>query len=254
MAGDQGEPGRRASDPVVTAAGEAAAAGYRGLENVYASLRESLRRSPPRFERAASARERTARASGRRAGPARTGAAPAAPAPAAHDAAPHSIVTEIADLTADMLDRLGEAAREIATHIAERDRGEAPADVPRLELQAPPGATAKVQFSFRNTGAVALKQVTFVATHLLGAGVYIESDAVRFEHEGKGHVERMAPGALTEVTVAVDIPDDAVPGTYRGVIAAGSPPPTARRAYEGAPVGAWALLELDVLATDAAYR
>lgn len=235
MVGDQGEPRRRATGSFVAAAGEAVDAGFRALQHVEAGLSESLRRSPPR--------------SGRSAGRARAAAPSAAGA-----RPPHAIVDELADFTADILDRMGEAARDIAGHIGEHDRSAPPSPVPRLELEGAPGRRAKDKFWFRNTGGTALKQVSFEATDLLGAGRRIDAGSISFEHSGKDQIERLQPGGLTAVIVAVDIPRDAVANIYRGVIVAVFPPPSRGRRYDAGPVGAWALLELEVLATDRGYR
>lgn len=243
MAGDQGEARRRASDSLVAAVGEAVAAGYRVGDHVVEGVNESVRRkSASRFARTASARGQTARATGRRSGSTRTSAA-------AEEAAPQTIVGDIADLTADMLERMGEAARDIAGHIAERDRFEVPSDVPRLELEGAPGRTVAGKFWFRNTSGMALKEIAFYSTDLLGGGDAINNGAVRFEHDGGARVERMRPGELTSVIVVVEIPADAPADSYRGVIAA-----RRERRYASESVGAWALLELEVLATDPRRR
>jgi hypothetical protein len=53
------------------------------------------------------------------------------------------------------------------------------------------------------------------------------------------------------VIVAVEIPDEAPVGLYRGVIAARSAAPKGRAEAEGGPEDAWAVIELEVAAVDA---
>jgi hypothetical protein len=164
---------------------------------------------------------------------------------------PHSIVGKFADLTADVMDRMGDTFRDIAEH----ERFARDSDVPQLCLRGRAGSVVTADFRFTNTGSTALKDVTFAATDLLGPGDPIDARNVGFEHgeAREQRIERMGPGRETWVTVGVAIPDDTPAGEYHGVIAAKSPPPTERDAAEAGPVGAWALVELQVLATDASH-
>ena len=52
------------------------------------------------------------------------------------------------------------------------------------------------------------------------------------------------------MTVAIAIPEDAPPGTYRGVISTRSAAPAGRRAAGDGLADAWSLLELEVKAAE----
>ena len=161
------------------------------------------------------------------------------------------MIGELADLTAEFLDGIGDAVREIAGHIAERHGIE---DDPRhhtLGLEGVPGETVHDEFLFSNTGPTALKDIDFEKTSLIGAAAApIRAGAIRFKLGGEGTVDRVRPGGSTTVTVAVRIPADAAPGTYRGVVCARFASDDDRTEVGAGPVGAWALIELEVLPTD----
>jgi hypothetical protein len=161
-------------------------------------------------------------------------------------AAPETIFGEIADLTADVMHRVGDAFRDFAEH----DRLEAD-EIPRLELDGVAGSTVAEDFLFSNTGATALKNVMFKKTQLLGVGADIDVDAISFKlgQAVAPGIQRVVPGGRTAVTIAVEIPDDAPAGVYHGVIAAIAPPPDDRGGTEA--VGARALVALEVRAKDA---
>lgn len=247
MATDQGEPGRRPVDPLVAGVGEGVAAGYRAVESVVEGMAESLRRRPGASSaRGASARQRTGRTAGARRRS--TGKGPGRASGRAR--ASSTTGDELADLIAALLDRFGEAAQDIAGYIGERDWFDGPAECPRLGLDGVPGALAEDEFRFTNTGSSALRELGFEATDLLGAAARIDAGQVGFEPQDKERSARLRPGGSTMVTLTVAIPDEVPAGTYRGVIATRSAAPVARGAAEGGPEGAWALLELEVGATD----
>jgi hypothetical protein len=230
MAGDRSSSARRnLGDILVDVGYEAAVTGER-MADVILGPRQGAGRS-----RAASAPSR----------PAGTYRPPPKPD---RGVPPHSIVGKFADLTADVMDRMGVTFRDIAEH----ERFTRESDVPQLCLRGRAGSEAAEEFQFSNTGQTALKEVTFAATDLLGPGDPIAAGNIGFHHgeARQDRIERVGPQRQTWVTVAVDIPPETAAGEYRGVIAAKSPPATGRDAAEAGPVGAWALLELQVLATD----
>jgi hypothetical protein len=252
MAADRGEPRRRTIDPIVAGIGEGVAAGYRAVESVVVGVSESARmRSATRAAGAAasaSTRPRRAQPAGTRA---RSAAPPRTTPRTVRDTTPPTIIGELADLTAELLDGIGDAVREIAGHIAERDRFE---DDPRhhtLELEGPPGETVRDEFLLSNTGPTALKDLDFEKTNLIGAAATpIRAGAIKLKPEAEGTIDRVRPGGSTTVTVSIKIPADAAPGRYRGVVCARFASDDDRTEAEGGPIGAWALIELEVLATD----
>jgi hypothetical protein len=159
---------------------------------------------------------------------------------------------DLTDLTAELFDRLGETLRELAGVIAERGPSRGEGALPALALSGVAGETASVPFRFTNTGEAALDEVGFVATALLGAAAAIDASAV---HVGWPDGTSLRPRGSIELTLQVEIPDDAPPGSYRGVIAAGMPPRTdrgrARGLAEAGPEDAWALVLVEVGATGA---
>jgi hypothetical protein len=160
-------------------------------------------------------------------------------------------VGDVADMTAQFLDGLGEAVREIAGHLAERDRFADVAQHHTLELAGAPGETPTDEFLLTNTGPTALKQLAFEKTNLIGAAATpVRASAVSFNPDSQGTVGRVRPGGSTTITVAVKIPPRTPPGIYRGVVCARFASSDDRTEAAAGPVGAWALLELDVLATD----
>lgn len=242
------EPPRRRVDPLLGVAAEAARAGLRGADYVVEGLSESLRRGTgPRSAGAAAGRKRAAQTQRRAQGPRTSGyggtARPGAEAPSP----PVSAGT--ADLFVELLGRFGEAIQDIAAAIAEREWFDREPEGPTLELRAPPGHKAAVEFVFTNTGPSALARITFEPTDLLAATGRIGAGAVRFRCNDDPYIPRLGPGGTARVIVEVEIPE--VPaGTYRGVIAARSAAPNGRAETEGGPEGAWALLELEVAAID----
>jgi hypothetical protein len=227
MAREYREPPRRTIDPLMEICIEGVAAGYRGVEYVREGLSESLRRRPGSgyAGRARHGRGRTGRG---RAGT--------------------TVVGDIADLTAELLDRLGETAQGVAGHIGEQFEGGP--HCPTLELCGFPGDTDRVKFRLTNTSASALTDVSFQATDLLGACRPIDASAVRFGYPDDDGIARIRSGGSTIVIVEVAIPEDAEPGTYRGVIATCSTRPAGRGQLDGETRAAWALIEVDVAAPD----
>jgi hypothetical protein len=157
-------------------------------------------------------------------------------------------VGDLADLTTELLDRLGEAAHGVSDHIGEHFEGHA--HCPTLELCGFPGDTDAVKFRLTNISASALTNVRFQATDLIGGCGRIDAGAVRFGYPDDDGIARIRSGGSTIVTVGVEIPEDAEPGTYRGVMATCSARPAGRGELEGEPRAAWALIELDVATPD----
>ena len=237
---DQREPRRGPVDPLLAVAAEAAAAGIRGADYVIEGLNESLRAGvATRSTRAAAGRRRAARAGEARARAAGTGP-PAAEAP--DDVASRTSV----DLFVELLGRFGDEIRDLAEGVG--GAGERQPECPTLELEGKPGKRAAVEFTFTNTGPTVLADVTFAATDLLGAATEIGGDAVTFDYgaEDRTAIERVGPGRAETVIVAVEIPGDALEGTYHGCIAARAKPPEGRSEVEAAPEDAWTVIELAV--------
>lgn len=243
MASEYRGPRRRS---IVEGTIEGVTAGARVVEDAVDTLAESVRRtSRTGYATGASSREREARKAGRGGRSKDKGQAPEG----RRERGSESVVGEIADLTADLLDRLGDAAQDIADSIGDRDWF--PPECPTIEPHGPPGGAAKVRFRFTNTSPSALGEVGFEATDLLGTTGRIRADAVHFSFADDEVIPRIGPGKSRMVTLEIGIPEEAPAGIYRGVIAARSGGLAGREAAEAGPQGAWALVELEVEATDA---
>ncbi len=240
------EPRRRQVDPLAVAT-EAVHASLRGADSVVEVLSEGLRgRVGPRFAGAASGRKRAAKTRAKRAR-SRYGRT----TPPGRGGPPPPATGGTADLFAALLERFGEAIEDIGAVIAEHEWFEREPEGPTLELHGPPGNWAPVEFAFTNTGESVLTRVMFEPTDLLGATDRIDAGLVRFRYEGDDqYIPRVGPGGRARVILAVKIPEEAPAGYYRGVIAARSAPPEGRGEDEGGPEDAWALIELEVGATD----
>jgi hypothetical protein len=250
MASDRGRPRQRRIDPLIAGIGDGVAAGYRAVESVVVGANQSVRmRSAP--PAAAATRASTRR---RKPKPSRTGnpasrrTPPTRAAPAAA-AAPTTLLGGIADVAADVLDGLGDAMREVASHMTDDRFDDALHHI--LELEGAPRETATAEFLLSNTGPTALKGLTFAKTSLIGAAPNpIAASAVTLTPAGKGTTARVRPGGSTTVTVAVKIPAAAAAGVYRGIVCAQFDSDDDGDLADEGPVSAWALIELDVVPTD----
>lgn len=258
---DYGEPRRPAMDPLLSGVEEAMAAGYRTVEYVFDAFAESLRRRPVTgyAGRAAESRRhapaagrRTARAAAPRATTTRTGS-PIEPRGSAEGRGyrrgpsqePAPLSGGLADLVVEFFDLFGEIVQDVVGGVG----GEIYHDeIPRLELRAVRGEkSTKLKFRFTNTGSSALTGLGFETTPLLSAAERIEPDAISFGDLPPG--TRVAPGGSVLVKLKVALSDGQQPGIYRGVIVATSTPRTGRPVGEAA-LDAWALVEIDIKATD----
>ena len=254
MPANGGQRRQRRIDPLITGIGDGVAAGYRAVESVVAGANESVRMRP-------SAAAAAGRRSTRRSGPAATAARsqagrPKAPGRTTADRPPPTLMGEIADVAAEVLDGLGEAVREIAGHLAERDRFGDAALHHAVELSGAPGETATDEFLLTNTGQTALKGLKFDQTNLIGAAGYtIRRAAVTLTPtatpRGRGSTNRIAPAGSTTITVAVKIPAGAPAGMYRGIVCAQFGQDADRT---DAADGPWTLIELEVLDADPGAR
>lgn len=254
MASDRGrprQPRQRRIDPLITGIGDGVAAGYRAVESVVVGANQSIRMRPAAPAAAAAARSPTRRrkASSRTGNPGTQRTAPTRAAPAAAPP-PTTLLGEIADVAADVLDGLGDAVREVASHLTD-DRLDDDALHHTLELEGAPKETATDEFLLTNTGPTALKGLTFAKTSLIGAARNpIAAGAVTLTPAGQGTTDRVRPGTSTAVTVAVKIPAGAAAGVYRGIVCAQFDSDDDRDRADEGPVSAWALIELHVLPTD----
>jgi hypothetical protein len=128
-----------------------------------------------------------------------------------------ALLDDVTAVVVDVLNRAAEAARDVADAITEQShhgvRGEDEC-IPELALSAAAGAAANVRFTLWNTGAGALRSVRFEATDLLGAAGRIGSKTVSFT---PSVVDFVRPGGANAVVVSVAVPEEAVPGVYRGL-------------------------------------
>lgn len=229
MARDNREPRRQAIDPLMDACLEGVAAGYRGVGYVAEGITESIRRRP------GSGHSGGGHKGG--GGQQRGGRSPGTA----------TFVGEIAALTADLLDRLSETAEEIAAELGTRHEHGAERT---LELKGLPGETPSVTFKLHNTGPAALTAVDFEATDLIGAAGRIDARAVDVNSEDGQKIDRIRSGGFVVLCVEVTIPDDQPAGTYRGVITTSAATRRGQTKVKTAPRDAWAVIELEVEATD----
>jgi hypothetical protein len=91
-----------------------------------------------------------------------------------------------------------------------------PMPVLRARRPAPPGGTAEIRTSLQNDGPAAV-EVDFLLSDLVGepAG-RIRASRLRL---APGRV-RVPSGALADLTIALDVPDDARPGLYHALLQA----------------------------------
>lgn len=257
MPDDRDEPRRRTIDPIVTGIGDGVHAGYRAVESVVLGVAESARMRAERpVSRAASAAtsagaRRTARPQqAPRASRARSGGRASAA-----DIPPVTIVGELADLAVDLLDGLGEVARDIAGQVADHDRFEDDTRHHTISLEGVAGETVDEDFLLSNTGPTGLRTLSFVSTDLIGVPPDpIPAGVITCTPKRAGSVERVRPGGSATVTVQIAIPEAAAPGAYHGILCARFESPDDRTETEAGPVGAWALIDLEVRATDAGRR
>jgi hypothetical protein len=256
MPDDRDEPRRRTIDPIVTGIGDGVHAGYRAVESVVLGVAESARM---RAERPVSRAASAATSAGARKTPPprgsrtrRTRSGGRTPAP---DSPPVTIVGELADLAVELLDGLGGVARDIAGQVADHDRIEDDARHHTISLEGVAGETVDEDFLLSNTGPTGLRKLTFVSTDLIGVPADpIPAAVITCTAKRAGSVERVRPGGSATVTVEIAIPEAAAPGAYHGILCARFESPDDRTEAEAGPVGAWALIDLEVRATDTGRR
>src|SRR5215212_9067064 len=170
MPDDRDEPRRRTIDPIVTGIGDGVHAGYRAVESVVLGVAESARMRAERpVSRAASAA--TSAGARRAASPQQAPRARRTRSggrSSAADTPPVTIVGELADLAVELLDGLGDVARDIAGQVADRDHIEDDARHHTLSLEGVPGEKVDEDFLLSNTGPTGLRKLTFVSTDLIG--------------------------------------------------------------------------------------
>jgi hypothetical protein len=257
MPDDRDEPRRRTIDPIVTGIGDGVHAGYRAVESVVLGVAESARMRAQRpVTRAASA---ATSASARRTAPPqqapRTRRTRSGGRTSAAETPPVTIVGELADLAVELLDGLGEVARDIAGQVADHDRIEDDVRHHTISLEGVAGENVDEDFLLSNTGPTGLRKLTFVSTDLIGVPPDpIPAGVITCTPKRAGSVERVRPGGSTTVTVEIAIPEAAAPGAYHGILCARFESPDDRTETEAGPVGAWALIDLEVLPTGGAGR
>ena len=226
MSADE-EATRRRTDPLMEGVTDGVAAGYDALEHVLAGLRESVRQRPGTESAAAGPAKRSAprhpRTAARRRPPPQRGMPPA-----------RDMVDEIAGLVSEMLELGAGLAGDFAGVIDDRSTGgSGNGGALPVQLAAEAGASASVEFQVTNTGATALKGVVLAVTDLIGEGGRIGPESLSFDVPG---IDRIRPGGTDGVIISVEVPTDAAPAIYRGIVAA-------------SPGDAWAVLELTVEAS-----
>jgi hypothetical protein len=211
-AAQQGDSGRKGPEPLIVGISDGVNAGYEALEYVLAGLRESIRiRRPTWMSRAQDQAGGGARAAGGEASPLE--------------------FDYLVRMLADLLGSASAVAQEFARYIGERTGQQAQPEAPApVALEGVAGERASGEFRVHNTGSTALQEVQFVATKLIGGNGRIEARLVEFEPE---KIASIRPGGSITTKVTVPLAADTPPETYHGLI-------------QAQPVGAWAVLELNV--------
>lgn len=227
---------RRGIDPLAEGITDGVHAGYQAVEYVLEGLRESLGvravSSRRRLGDGVARAERPAPVEDRRpARPARSARAEGRPAPA-RAIVSRDVIDDLAYLLAEVLDRAGEVAQDVAQTITEQgpDEREGPAGPAVIALEGGPDQErAEATFTFWNTTAGRLTDVRMVAPELTGPEGSIPDEAVTFDPEG---ADAVPPGASVEFAVRVRL-GGVTPGVYRGLA-------------QSQPGGAYVVLELTV--------
>lgn len=130
-----------------------------------------------------------------------------------------ALIDEIAGMLADFLDQAGDVAQDVARGIDERTLEDPSAPARReVEMTARAGESGLGKFTIWNRGDVKLTDVGFNPTALLGPDRYvIPAKAITFD---PSPIALIAPRQGEPVTIQVDVPPDAVPGTYHGLVRA----------------------------------
>jgi hypothetical protein len=194
-------------EPLLTAVTDSVATGYQALEHVLEGLRESLRLQTGSAARVASPARKVPPARRRAAHP-----------PAGGPTIPAGIVQDLAAIIAEGLGLAGTLVEDVAHAIAESAPGPTGAEcLPALALTAPPGGTAKTQFTVWNTGPTLLTKVELSASDLIGAGLRIPEQTVEF---APSSIPQIGPGKGETVEISVPVPPDTPAGLCRGVVMA----------------------------------
>jgi len=200
--GEQQAPkqGPTAREAASAGAKDAARSGWQAIEHVLdalaAATNAGLKREPLR-------------------GPLRESLRPGQKLNPAHSA----LVDDLMQIFAGLLDRAGEAARDVALVLA-RDPDAALEDdtaLPQVVFSGKPGGDASDEFTVWNTGSTP-QDLNITPTDLFGPGDPIASDRVTFSTAAKP--PKIPARSGLPVTVTVAIPEDQKPGTYRGIAVA----------------------------------
>jgi hypothetical protein len=215
MANHHGDQPRKPIEPLVSVVTEGVALGYEALDLVFEGLRESLRlKSGGRLggSRGRSAQTGAAAIAGgsgrRRAGPRETGRATSG-----------TVLADLADVAAELLNRAGAIAADVASAAAAGvpAEGEGPS-VAELVVEAHAGGEGSTEMSVINHGSTALRNITLSAADLLGAGgASVTKSAIAFDPPTLSHV---GPGRDHPVEITVSVPTGTSPGIYRGLVQA----------------------------------
>jgi hypothetical protein len=223
MATEEGGNPRRPIEPLVSVVSDSVSLGYSALELVVEGLRESLRIQPGR---GGAPRAGAARAGAARPGAARGAAAGRPTVPLSGAGNPRNptggssaaLLGDLAAIAAELFERAGAVAAEVANTVSERVSQPADApSIPELIVDAVAGETTTLEFSVWNTGPTALRKVTLQATDLIGAEHRSLKGAVTFRPP---IVAQVGPGKFAAVEVDVAVPRNTEAGIYRGLIQA----------------------------------
>ena len=168
---------------------------------------------------------------GARVGTQRAGNSPPAGTPGGSTSGPWAPGTGSASLDrlfdafAQVVREAGDTAREVARGGADAFSNVVPGrGTGDLSACGNPGDTVKLKLAVHNTGNVALKQVDFEATELIASVndatrdptfKHIERRQIKFTN---GPMNRIRPRASGDTEMVIEIPQDATPAVYRGLV------------------------------------
>lgn len=132
----------------------------------------------------------------------------------------HEVVDLLMDLVQIAANSAGGLAQRVIRVRASGDKdaaAEAPSVATIHSAEAAPGQRVTVSMGLENAGDTTVEAVNFIASDLItSSGLKIAASDILFEPE----LINIAPNSRVQVQISVNVPDDASPGTYSGMLVA----------------------------------
>jgi hypothetical protein len=128
------------------------------------------------------------------------------------------LADDLTRIGADMLDRMGGVAQDVARVIGGDDDHDGGSPHEHIDAELVAGEKIVSEFTIWNTGALQLKGLTFASTDLLhSADRLIDAGAVSFEPP---EVKAIPPRSSETIAVTIATDEGTAPGVYRGLVVA----------------------------------